>query len=130
MNTTVWSRQAHISLAVDTTHTLLPESRAMLQRIGPHWQLGPMDHLAHPWVPVAVVFVYSQPISTRRLKRALELLLNYYPHLCGRLDMRTKPGIDLAGALAGETGAHLLEATCNGQLDNYSSESSGRSLHS
>lgn len=102
--------------------TVLPATREILQDAGPHWPLGPMDHLVHPWIPVAVVFVYKHSLSLFRIHRALELLLDSYPQLAGRLDMQTKPGIDLSSARAGESGAHLLEAVCESTLEQCSTD--------
>lgn len=61
------------------------------------FKLGPMDHLVFPFVPIEAVFVYKQPkptsnqnsngelIAVGRLKQTLSRLLEYYPHLTGRL---------------------------------------------
>ena len=75
--------------------------------------LGPLDQLVAPFIPVAVVFVYPQPpdhpsiIPTPRLKEAIERVLDYYPHLTGRLEI--KDGRHQLHDLG--TGAELLEAT-------------------
>lgn len=75
-----------------------------------------MDYLIHPWIPIAVLFVYEQDVSSDRLLHALSVLLNHYPPLIGRLDQSmAKPAISLTG----ETGAKLIEATCDATLQDY-----------
>lgn len=85
------------------------------------FKLGPLDHMVLPFVPVDAVFIYRKPISDAnaddnallevgRLLRALALVLDYYPHLTGRLHFDPKshrPEIVSLGL-----GAELLEARC------------------
>lgn len=94
------------------------------------FKLGPINHLVFPFVPIEAVFVYRKPTSTSdtelicvpQLKRALSRLLDYYPHLTGRLQFDPEertPEITRLG-----TGAELLEAQSSIRLDDITS--SGR----
>jgi hypothetical protein len=87
------------------------------------FKLGPMDHLVFLFVSIEAVFVYRRPsadfhdelIPLERLHQALSRLLDYYPHLSGRLQFHPvdrTPEITRMG-----TGAELLEAQCSIQLD-------------
>ncbi|KZV99598.1 hypothetical protein EXIGLDRAFT_724613 [Exidia glandulosa HHB12029] len=95
-------------------------------------KLGPFDHLVAPFIPVAVVYVYkalpassAELVPVDRLHRAMERLLDYYPHQSGRLHIHESDGtreIDRVGA-----GASLLEARCSDPLDAFCSpEHDGR----
>ncbi|GKZ31871.1 hypothetical protein AbraIFM66950_000782 [Aspergillus brasiliensis] len=95
------------------------------------FRLGPLDHMVLPFGPVDAVFVYKSPIpdanrdnsallEIERLQRALALVLNYYPHLTGRLHFDPKshrPEIVNLGM-----GADLLEAQCSLRLDDIKSK--------
>ncbi|KAL6054710.1 Transferase [Balamuthia mandrillaris] len=90
------------------------------------FRLGPLDQLVLPFVPIAVVFLYRKPTSgasssellpMERLARALALLLDYYPHLTGRLQINPSdktPEISQLG-----TGAELFIAQCSERLDTF-----------
>ncbi|OJK03618.1 hypothetical protein ASPACDRAFT_22320 [Aspergillus aculeatus ATCC 16872] len=111
--------------------------RTSAASLEPYWPLGPMDHLVFPSVPIEVVFVYENPhassalpsssldelLSTLRLEQALSRLLDYYPHLTGRLhfypDSRA-PGISRLG-----TGAELFVADCVLRLDDLAAPGRG-----
>ena len=81
-----------------------------------------MDHIVVANIPIAVIFVYAQPkqdatrlIPFARLQSALARLLDYYPHLTGRIVLNTddnSPEVQNIG-----TGANLVEATCDAALD-------------
>ena len=86
--------------------------------------LGPLDHLVPLFIPVAVVFVYRQPsgrttaspplLPLPRLKAALSLLLDGYPHLTGRLhvdEVGQRREVRRMGS-----GALLVEAVCPAPL--------------
>ncbi|KAE8382678.1 transferase [Aspergillus bertholletiae] len=103
------------------------------------FNLGPADHLVFPFVPIAVVFIYRNTLSgdagrkvteiipAERLRRALAIVLNYYPHLTGRLQFNANSKVPEITALG--TGAELLEAQCSLRLDDIASASrSGRIL--
>ncbi|KAJ7129232.1 transferase family-domain-containing protein [Mycena epipterygia] len=92
--------------------------------------LGPLD-LVSPGIPIAVVFVYKQAteveiIPVERLQRTLTLLLDYYPHLTGRLQVDPNGGTDYITHLG--TGAELFVARCSERLESFSSPEVGRVL--
>lgn len=71
-------------------------SKTAISALESPFKLGPLDHTVLPFVPVDAVFVYNNPIrdanrdgsallGVERLRRALALALDYYPHLTGRL---------------------------------------------
>ncbi|KAG3115720.1 hypothetical protein PI124_g5778 [Phytophthora idaei] len=86
--------------------------------------LGPLDHIAQHFVPISVAFVYrrgesmaEELIPIERFRRALERLLDFYPHLTGRIVMDDKdntPRIDQLGA-----GGKLFSATCCDLLEAF-----------
>ena len=99
------------------------------------FRLGPLDHLVFRSVPIQVVFVYERPacgydaelIPVHRLKQALCRLLDYYPHLMGRLNF--DPDTNAPEITALGTGAELLEGQCSQRLDDIAARSaSGRIL--
>ena len=102
-------------------HPLHCEAGSLLG-IGTTLRLGPLDQLVLPFIPVAVLFVYRQPdadstqlIPLARLQRALCLLLDFYPHLTGRLQLNANDGTPEVSRLG--SGAELLEAVCSTCLD-------------
>lgn len=99
--------------------------------------LGPIDQLIPPFVPSTVVCVYKQPgsssmadandsklIAVDRLARAMALLLDYYPHLTGRLQFNPSDGTPEIAHL--DSGIELLEARCSARLDESVDASTGR----
>jgi hypothetical protein len=81
--------------------------------------LGPLDSLVTPIVPVAVAYIYQAPttdshvLDVSRMKRALELLLDHYPHLGGRLRLDAQTGrrkIDRLGSGATFHEAYIPES--------------------
>ncbi|WVF67793.1 hypothetical protein IAT40_002554 [Kwoniella sp. CBS 6097] len=58
----------------------------------PTYELGPLDRLAVNWFPIITVFLYAHSINSTTLQTAIEVLLDYYPHLAGRLHNDTKDG--------------------------------------
>lgn len=65
---------------------------ASLQTVELPTRLGPLDQRYLLGIPLAVVFVYrstnsavEELIPIDRLRRALERLLDFYPHLTGRI---------------------------------------------
>ncbi|KAF2141491.1 uncharacterized protein K452DRAFT_228766 [Aplosporella prunicola CBS 121167] len=102
-------------------------------------RLGPFDQLGPPFVPITVVYAYKRPgtsstevqdansselISIDRLARAMELLLDYYQHLSGRLQFNPSDGTPEIAHL--DTGIQLLEARCSARLDDSVDASTGR----
>ncbi|GJN90891.1 hypothetical protein Rhopal_003905-T1 [Rhodotorula paludigena] len=76
--------------------------------------LGPLDQLTAP-VPVAVVYLYDHAIDAARLETALSHLVNYYPHLSGRLHYNPSdntPEIHRIGE-----GMRFVTATANEDLE-------------
>ncbi|KAJ4480580.1 transferase family-domain-containing protein [Lentinula edodes] len=113
---------AHPSVVVLERHTLQCANENHCSDLS-KVQLGPLDQLVAPFIPVAVVFVYEQSGSTetipvQHLQRALELLLDYYPLLTGRLHIAIDGTYEVASLGAG---AELLVAQCNEHLDSFSS---------
>ncbi|KAJ7773398.1 transferase [Mycena metata] len=89
------------------------------------FHLGPFDQVAG-FVPIRVVWVFEQPnesdvhlLPPERLQLALTLLLDYYPHLTGRLQINPSNAIREIVGLG--TGAELLLAQCSERLDAFSS---------
>ncbi|KAK3500490.1 hypothetical protein B0T13DRAFT_398171 [Neurospora crassa] len=86
------------------------------------FQLGPLDHFAHTAVPTDLVYVYEKPdflhakdfIPIARLRDAISTLLNYYPHLTGRLAVDPSNGVRSITKLG--TGVSLFEASCDQPL--------------
>ncbi|ODM21532.1 hypothetical protein SI65_02376 [Aspergillus cristatus] len=80
------------------------------------FRLGPIDALVIPFVPIKNVFVYQKPASTakdsfipiERLRSAVTYLLDYYPHLIGRLGFNLGTGAAEVDRLG--NGAELQEA--------------------
>ncbi|KDQ12476.1 hypothetical protein BOTBODRAFT_34444 [Botryobasidium botryosum FD-172 SS1] len=120
------------SVSVTSRHTVRCANEASWTALDSPFRLGPFDQLVSPSIPVAVVFVYKQPaltidteiIPVERLQRALTLLLDYYPHLTGRLQIDPSDGTPEITRLG--TGAELFVAQCSERLDALSS--SGRIL--
>lgn len=87
------------------------------------FKLGPLDELVYPFVPIECLFVYRNPASSlenklidiKRLRQALSNLLNYYPHLTGRLQINPETHIPEITCIG--RGAELREATCDLLLD-------------
>lgn len=86
--------------------------------------LGPLDHITQNFMPITVVFVYRQEekdpikelIPIEKFRRALGRLLDYYPHLAGRIVMSGdhSPRIEQLNA-----GAKLVMAECDRKLSDF-----------
>ena len=117
------------SVSVTSQHTVRCANETSWTALDSPFRLGPLDLLVAPFMPIAVVFVYQQPTSTplpnvelipvERLQCALTLLLDYYPHLTGRLHINPSDGTREITRLG--TGAELFVARCSGRLDAFSS---------
>ncbi|GAA86663.1 hypothetical protein RIB2604_01703770 [Aspergillus luchuensis] len=128
MSATISTKQVQVI----SRHPLQCASETAVSVLESPFELGPLDHMVLPFVPVDAVFVYRKPIpdanaddnaliEVGRLLRALALVLDYYPHLTGRLhfDPRShRPKIVSLGL-----GAELLEARCSLRLDDIKSKS-------
>ncbi|EEY70596.1 uncharacterized protein PITG_06041 [Phytophthora infestans T30-4] len=78
-------------------YLLLCSDKSLIETLESPVLLGPLDNIAQNFTPVSVVFVYLRKetltgnlIPIERLRRALERLLDYYPHLTGRVVMDDK----------------------------------------
>lgn len=112
---------------ITAQYNLQCASKAAVTTVESPFKLGPLDELVFASVPIECVYVYKKSelshkdrfISVERLRDALSYLLNYYPHLTGRLQFNSQtraPEITRLGA-----GAALLEAQCNSRLDDIAS---------
>ncbi|GMF30017.1 unnamed protein product [Phytophthora lilii] len=109
------------SVAVTAQFLLYCADEASLEKLQSPMLLGPLDQRSLLAIPLSVIFVYRKSstateelIPIDRLKRALNYLLNYYPHLTGRIVIDPKdhsPQIDQLGA-----GAKLVSAECSEPL--------------
>ncbi|KAE8164134.1 transferase family-domain-containing protein [Aspergillus tamarii] len=125
---------------VTARHSVQCASKTAILPLESPFNLGPGDHLVFPFVPIQVIFIYrnspikggidsktTEIISAERLRRALSIVLDYYPHLTGRLHFNPSSKVPEIAALG--TGAELLEAQCSSRLDDIASAStSGRIL--
>ncbi|KAL8277711.1 hypothetical protein RQP46_009833 [Phenoliferia psychrophenolica] len=118
---------ASTSIRVSTSFSVNPSSRESWETLTSPFLLGPLD-LVPSYIPIAVVYVYARPansdselISFERLHLALQRLLNYYPHLSGRIQINPNdhtPEISRLG-----TGAELVAAQCSSPLSAFHSTS-------
>ncbi len=101
--------------------TVLHSASAQVQQEHGEFQLGPLDGLVQPHIPIAVVFVYTaipgreRPVPLVQLREAISETLKVYPHLTGRLQSNRSgsrpPRIDRANA-----GALLVQASSSKRL--------------
>jgi hypothetical protein len=111
------------TVTVTERFTLQCADQASWQALEEPVRFGPLDLLTRSFLPVTVVLVYlkrdaspstGEIIPVERLRRALHRLLDYYPHLTGRIvinsDDRT-PQIERLG-----DGAELISAHCDAPL--------------
>ncbi|KAA8910845.1 hypothetical protein TRICI_004033 [Trichomonascus ciferrii] len=92
------------------------------------YKLGALDALNFPFVPVENVFVYEHPtkgdlLPVERLHRALSYVLNYYPHLTGRLHYSESYNPELVRL---GSGGELIVAKCNSRLEDLRSSKNDR----
>lgn len=113
------------SVTTITKSTIRCTSKAALSKLDSPMILGPLDQLVPPIIPVAVVYVYratedgKEVIPLERLRRAISTLLDYHPHLSGRLHIDESDGVRGINRL--NTGMGLYEAQCASQLETTSS---------
>ncbi|KAJ5972977.1 Transferase [Penicillium vulpinum] len=109
---------------VSTRHTLNCANDASVAALESPFSLGPMDYTVPPMLTIEAILVYRKPkilpedifLPAGRLKFAASHLLDYYPHLTGRLQhnaISQAPEIDSLGS-----GAELWEAHCTRRLEN------------
>ncbi|KAB8225148.1 transferase [Aspergillus novoparasiticus] len=125
---------------VTARHVVHCSNKAVILPLESPFNLGPGDHLVLPFVPIQVVFIYknsptrgdvefknTEIIPAERLHHALSIVLDWYPHLTGRIQFNPSSKAPEITALG--TGAELLEAQCSSRLDDIASAStSGRIL--
>lgn len=112
------------NITITAIHTVHSEHQITVQD---PFVLGPFDQLGHFATPVNAVWIYeSSPsidlIPLERLRRAISRLLDYYPHLTGRLQI--DPETDVRSITRLGTGIHLLEAACDAPLQSFANRSS------
>lgn len=110
---------------VTITATHVVQSRHQIS-LGDPFVLGPFDQLFHFATPVTAVWVYESSsiglVPLERLHKAISLLLDYYPHLTGRLHI--DPSTDVRSLDRLGTGMHLVEARCDASFRSFASGSS------
>lgn len=107
---------------ITATHVINFADPKSLEHLPSPFRLGPLDYLAHTGVPIDLVYAYEKPdhektedfIPISRLREAISNLLNYYPHLTGRLAIDPSNGVRSITKLG--TGASLFEASCDQPL--------------
>ncbi|KAJ9480530.1 hypothetical protein VN97_g13025 [Penicillium thymicola] len=107
---------------VSTRHTLNCANEATLAAVESPFSLGPMDHTVSSMLTIEAILVYRKPkampadnfLVVERLKLAASHLLDYYPHLTGRLQQNPITQAPEIGSLG--TGAELWEAQCTRNL--------------
>lgn len=124
---------ANHSVKITNRYIINCANAASLAVVQTSLKLGPLDCLMLPNVPISVVYVYKDPvphqthhelIPVARLRQAMEYLLDYYPHLTGRVQVNERDGtLEITNL---ETGPLLLESHCDAPLDVFHS-SKGRS---
>jgi hypothetical protein len=88
---------------IDTVHfvaqyAIQSANEASVTALESPFKLGPLDELVLPFVPIQTLFVYRNLASSserkildiKQLRKALSYLLNYYPHLTGRLQINSE----------------------------------------
>ncbi|OQE34826.1 hypothetical protein PENCOP_c015G03626 [Penicillium coprophilum] len=120
---------------VSTRHTLNCANEATIATLESPFNLGPMDHIVPKMLTIEVILVYKKPMTlpegdffpVERLKVAASHLLDYYPHLTGRLQQNPVSQAPEIGNMG--TGAEIWEAKCAKKLRNIiASALSGRIL--
>ncbi|KAG0160660.1 hypothetical protein PDIDSM_8190 [Penicillium digitatum] len=107
---------------VSTRHTLNCANEATVPALESSFSLGPMDHTVPAKLTIEAILVYRKPktlseanfLPVERLKVAASHLLDYYPHLTGRLQQNPASQAPEIGRLG--TGAELWEAQCARRL--------------
>ncbi|KAJ6150411.1 hypothetical protein N7471_001610 [Penicillium samsonianum] len=107
---------------VSTRHTLNCANEATVATLESPFSLGPMDHTVPAMLTIEAILVYRKPkilpdenfLPIERLKVAASHLLDYYPHLTGRLEQNPVSQAPEIGSLG--AGAELWEAQCHRKL--------------
>ncbi|KAJ5734777.1 hypothetical protein N7533_013180 [Penicillium manginii] len=112
-------------VAILATHTVQGADTSNTTKLASSFPLGPFDHLLPPSAVIAVVFVWRRPLDSNAatsdpiisfdlLQMALSRLLDFYPHLTGRVHINDEDGSPEINQL-GE-GVELSEALCETSL--------------
>ncbi|CAI7581607.1 unnamed protein product [Penicillium bialowiezense] len=118
---------------ITTRHTLTCATEATVASLESPFNLGPMDYSVPPKVSIEGVFIYRKPTSTPtnhflvsdRLMEAVSHLLDYYPHLTGRLQLHPTTHAAQIGSLG--CGVDFWQARCTTTLRKIATSSlSGR----
>ncbi|KAJ6177815.1 hypothetical protein N7519_008276 [Penicillium mononematosum] len=107
---------------VSTRHTLNCANEATIAALESPFSLGPMDHTVPAMLTIEAILVYRKPtnlpddnfLPVERLNLAVSHLLDYYPHLTGRLQQNAESLAPEIGSLG--AGAELWEAQCPRRL--------------
>ncbi|ETM35295.1 hypothetical protein L914_17763 [Phytophthora nicotianae] len=109
---------------VTAEYRLCCATRSSIEKLESPVLLGPLDHITQNFTPITVVFVYHRSeslkeelVPLKRFQRSLERLLDYYPHLTGRIVVDEKdntPRIEQLGA-----GGKLIEAKSSEPLEAF-----------
>ena len=120
------SHKDHVQVTV--RHPLQCAKKKAVATCESPFKLGPLDEMVFLSLPIECTFVYRKPelslknklIPIERLRQALSHLLDYYPHLTGRLQTNLDTRAPEIAHLG--TGAELLEAQCSLRLDDFVSQ--------
>ncbi|KAJ7227289.1 transferase, partial [Mycena pura] len=111
------------SITITSRQVLHCANESSWKALDAPFRLGPFDQIAG-FVPIQIVWIFEQPrnadvqlIPHERLQRALSSLLDYYPHLTGRIQINSSDGIREITRLG--TGAELVLAKCTEPLDAF-----------
>ncbi|OJJ04193.1 hypothetical protein ASPVEDRAFT_43655 [Aspergillus versicolor CBS 583.65] len=111
------------NITVTATHVVCSQNQISIQD---PFVLGPFDQLGHFATPINAVWIYEplpsvDLIPLERLHKAISHLLDYYPHLTGRIHIN--PDTDVRSITRLGTGIHLLEAYCDTPLQSFTHRS-------
>ncbi|CAO1627058.1 unnamed protein product [Sympodiomycopsis kandeliae] len=88
------------------------------------WLLGPFEYTMTPLIPTSIIYLYeksdgaaSEVVPVARLKKATEILLDYYPHLTGRFDVEQRDRTPQVSHLG--QGALFCVAECSATLESF-----------
>ncbi|KAF2746106.1 hypothetical protein M011DRAFT_446169 [Sporormia fimetaria CBS 119925] len=103
------------------------------------FKLGPFDQLGPPMIPIAIVNAYKHPNASQestpehndflnlpRLHLAIQRLLDYYPHLTGRLHFNPTDGTPEINRV--DTGVEVISAHSNLTIHDLTDSQTGRVL--
>ncbi|CAG8020350.1 unnamed protein product [Penicillium olsonii] len=117
-------------IAILATHTVQGANNNNA-KLASTFKIGPFDHLLPPSAVIAVVFVWRRPLDSKAatsdpiisfnlLQMALSRLLDFYPHLTGRVHINDEDGSPEINRLG--AGVELSEALCEIALPSEATE--------